>query len=148
MDGETLDISQRSMYSTVIIHTYKLWVIIISFQNASLGTWMRVVNNGPSWNIKLIEGKWIYGSGHTSVLGSVCVYVCGGGWDLRHGSNVSGSLSHCLKLHNTTSCWTSLCSVNIVALQEAVPTQHVLLHEVNNNTERSADGCWQQSGVM
>lgn len=67
----------------------------------------------------------------------MCVlYVC-----LRHSGKVSVSLVVVTLsvLHNTASYWASLYSVNIVAQQEVLPTQNVLLHKVNNNTEGSAD---------
>lgn len=45
-----------------------------------------------------------------------------------------------LKLHKTASCLTSLITVHIVSLQEALPTTYVLRHEFNNNAECSKRG--------
>lgn len=83
---------------------------------------------------------------HLCWAARVCVY--GGGGPYVTGSVSVSLVAVTLKLHNTTSCCTSLCSVDIVALQEASPTQHVLRHEVNNNAECSTDGCCRQSSVM
>ncbi len=56
-------------------------------------------------------------------------------------SQFLGQPSHSLKSQKTASCQISLHSVNIIALQEALPTLCVLHYEFNNNAERCTDGC-------
>lgn len=117
-------------------------------------------HGGLEWELLMLdqmESSELNWSGRTHMVDthlcwtvSVCMW---NGWaiSVTHCLSMSqflGQSSHCLELHDTSSCWTRLRSVNITALQEALPTLCVLRYEVNNNAECSTDGCWRHSSVM